>query len=297
MAPQSVHGYAADQQAVSNGEASLAQLLAGYSVEVTARDVDSVLGRLRRGSEVFIANLPNDSPDVLVRAAARVGAAGLIPVPHIVARKIRDEPELDGLLARLAGEAGVERALVLGGDRDRPAGDFDAALQLLHTRAFERHNFSRIAFACYPEGHPHIDKEVLRQALREKLAEATSRGLDTLLVSQFTFEPEPILKLARDLRASGITAPLRIGVAGSARRTTLVKYAIRCGVGASLRALTERGHLVSGLIGGETPGELLEGIAPAAATEPALGIEGVHFFTFGEPGRSIEWAEAQINRS
>jgi methylenetetrahydrofolate reductase (NADPH) len=45
------------------------------------------------------------------------------------------------------------------------------------------------------------------------------------LVSQFAFDAAPFVALARRLRAAGIAAPLRVGVAGPAARTTLIKYA------------------------------------------------------------------------
>jgi methylenetetrahydrofolate reductase (NADPH) len=287
----------ASQTSQSRPPEALAWLLAGYSVEVTAhhaKALDVAAERLPPGAEVFIANLPNDEASALVETARRLHQAGLIPVPHVVARKLHSPRELDDLLARLAGEAGVDRVLALGGDRDQPIGTFDASRQLIQTGAFERHGIGKLAFACYPEGHPRIGRQQLEAALASKLAAAAEKGMETRLVGQFAFESEPILAFARRLRAMGISAHLRVGVAGPARRTALIKYALRCGVGASLRALTERGHLVSNLLGRETPEQLLTDIALSLEADPSLGIEGVHFFTFGAPSKSIEWAQDQL---
>jgi len=284
----------ATQTARVTERGALAELVEAYSVEVTARDADAVVELLPPGAEVSVANLPNDGTELLVKAATRLRQAGLVPMPHIVARKIRDHGELDTLLAQLAGEAGVDRALALGGDRDHPAGAFSASLQLIETGAFERHGIRKISIACYPEGHGRIGPQALQAALVGKLAAAAARGIEARLMSQFVFEAGPIVSFARQLRAAGISAPLRVGVAGPARRTTLIKYAIRCGVGASLRALTERRHLMTGLLGGETPEQLLGDLALACQADPSLGIEGVHFFTFGAPGKAIEWAQGQM---
>ncbi|WP_246251577.1 methylenetetrahydrofolate reductase [Allomesorhizobium camelthorni] len=278
----------------TSDHAVLARFLGNYSVEVTARDADAAVHRLPPGTEVFIANLPKDSPDMLVAAAARLHRAELVPVPHIVARKIRDRREFDDLVGRLADEAGVDRVLALGGDHDRPTGEFDASLQLIRTGSFERHGIRQIAIGCYPEGHPRIANQVLQDALEAKLAAIAERGLAARLVSQFAFKPEPVLDFARELRAAGVSAPLRIGVAGPAQRAKLVKYAIRCGVGASLRALTERRQLLGGLLRAETPEKLLTAIALAHRDDPSLRFEGAHFFTFGAPEQSIEWANSQI---
>jgi len=77
----------------------------------------------------------------------------------------------------------------------------------------------------------------------------------------------------------------------SAAEAKLIKYAIRCGVGASLRALKERSDLAKSVMSGETPEDLLKVVAAAQDAEPDLGIEGVHFFTIGDPASSVRWAE------
>ncbi|OJU37493.1 MAG: methylenetetrahydrofolate reductase [Rhizobiales bacterium 68-8] len=276
------------------GDDNLAALLDDYSVEVTSRDAASVAAAaatMRPGTEVFVANLPREGADVLVAAARTLKLAGLSPVPHVVARNIAGPRELGDMLARLPAEAGVGRALVLGGDRDDPAGPFDAALQLIETGAFQRAGIRRIAIGCYPEGHARIPADALAGALRDKLAAAADAGLDVLLVSQFVFDAAPVVAFAEGLRRQGVAAPLRVGVAGPADRAKLIKYALRCGVGASLRVLRERSELARNVLAGETPDEILGTVADAAAARPELAITGAHFFTFGNPAGSIGWAE------
>lgn len=274
--------------------AALADLLRTYSVEITAHDekaLKAVESTLAPGTEVFIANLPDERAEVLVAAALRVRRAGLEPVPHIVARNLKSRDDLDGMLASLVRDAGVSTALILGGDRDRQAGNFENALQIIETGLLEAHGIRRIAIGCYPEGHPRIPDEVLWQALRAKLDAAARVGLETVLVSQFLFDPQPLIEFARALRREGIDAPLRVGVAGPADRTKLIRYALRCGVGASLRVLRERGSLARNVLAGETPDTLLGAAAVAQKEEPELGMAGVHFFTFGDPAGSARWAE------
>ncbi|MBU6444669.1 MAG: methylenetetrahydrofolate reductase [Alphaproteobacteria bacterium] len=273
---------------------ALAALLKNYSAEVTTHDrasLDAAGALLPRGTEVFIAALMKDDPDRHVAAAMKVRQGGLEPVPHIVARNLRSKADLDSLLARLAGEAGVERALVLGGDRDKAAGEFESSLQLIETGLFQKHGIKRIAIGCYPEGHPRIPGAALDEARAAKLRAAEQAGLDVLLVSQFCFDAQPILSLARHMRALGCNAPFRVGVAGPADRATLVKYAVICGVGASLRALKERQNLAKNMLSGETPEGVLSKVAAAQNDEPSLGISSVHFFTFGALANTIKWVE------
>ncbi len=271
-----------------------AGLLREYSVEITSRDMDSIdaaASLLPQGAEVFVANLPKDTTDTLVKAARRLRNSGFEPVPHMVARNISGPDELHDLMARLSGEAGVSTVLALGGDRDGAAGSYDAALQLIQSGAFEKNGVKRIRIACYPEGHPRIPDSVLARAVGEKLTAAREAGLEPTLVSQFLFEPDAVVRYARALRALGIEAPLRVGLAGPAERTKLIKYALRCGVGASLRVLRNRTDIASKVMTGETPDAMLESLAAANVTEPGLGISGFHFFTFGDPAASIRWAE------
>jgi methylenetetrahydrofolate reductase (NADPH) len=279
----------------SEAKAALARLLENYSAELTTRDhksLDAAKDILRPQTRVFVAAMPRDTADDMIAAAIRLHRAGMVAIPHIVARNIRDRAMLDDMLARLSGEAGVDRAHIVGGDRDDPLGTFDSALQLLQTGLFAKYGITRIALACYPEGHPRIPDAVLEQARADKTREAESQGLSVWLVSQFAFEAAPIVGLARKMRAPGITDPYRVGIAGPASYTTLVKYAMMCGVGTSLRALRERQNLAKTMLTGETPEALLTEIALAREAEPSLGIAGIHFFTFGSLMKTAEWVES-----
>ncbi|HTU13389.1 MAG TPA: methylenetetrahydrofolate reductase [Allosphingosinicella sp.] len=279
----------------SDAKAALARLLENYTAELTTRDhksLDAVPHILRPRTRVFVAAMPKDTADDMIAAAIRLHKAGMVAVPHIVARNIRDSAMLDDMLARLAGEAGVDRAHVVGGDRDDPVGEFDSSLQLLQTGLFAKYGVNRIAIACYPEGHPRIPDDVLEQARVDKNRVAEEQGLSVWMVSQFAFEAEPMIGLARKMRAQGIDEPYRVGIAGPASYTTLVKYAMMCGVGTSLRALRERQSLAKTMLTGETPEALLTEIALAREAEPSLGIAGIHFFTFGSLIKTAEWVES-----
>ena len=275
-------------------EPTLGGLLRTYSVEVTAKDrkgIDAAQQLCAPGTEVFVANLPNDSMDRLVAACTTLGKAGLSAVPHMVARNTASRAELDDTLARLVGEAGITRALILGGDRDDPVGPFDASIQLIQTGLFEQHGLKKVAIGIHPETHPRVADEIMHPAQPAKVREAEARGLEVYLVSQFGFEPQPYIDMARRLRADGLTNPIRIGVAGPTSTTKLIKFALMCGVGASLRALREKESLAGNMLSGETPEALIGALAAAQAAEPALGFDSVHFFTFGALDKSVEFAE------
>ena len=248
---------------------------------------------MQHGSEVFIAELPHQEPELLLDAAVRYHCAGFRPIPHLVARNIRGADEFEAMLAKLAGKAAVDRVLVLGGDRDEPAGPFNEALDLIETGKLQKHGITRVVFACFPEGHARISDAELQVALEAKLAAAARGGLDVLLVSQFVFDAGPLLAYAKRLRAWGILTPMRVGLAGPADAKTLLRFGNELGVGQSEQVMRELAASPAEEQVEQTPRELLLAIEEAQTTDASLGIEGFHFFAFGSTARTITWAEGQ----
>jgi methylenetetrahydrofolate reductase (NADPH) len=273
----------------------LARLLRGYSIEVTTHNRDAVeqcRTHVAPGTEVYIAFVPSETHHAVVATAAKLRAAGFVPVPHVTARSVASFTQLGDFLARLAGEAGVTRALVVGGDLEQPAGPYHSSLDLLQTGLFQQHGIRRIGLASYPEAHRRIDADLLERALLAKLELVRGAGLEAWLVTQFCFEAAPILQCARRLRELGVAAPLRVGLAGPANRRTLWKYALHCGIGNSIRALGTRVDAVVNLLARRAPDPIVRELAAAQAQDPSLGIEGVHIFTFGGVASSADWANS-----
>jgi methylenetetrahydrofolate reductase (NADPH) len=278
---------AATSQAVQRSR--VAELIGGCSIELSPRDEfagDALRKLLDPGRTVFVNHAPSVTHHDIVAACIRLNRAGFVPVPHVAARRLASYTQASDFLHRAVSEAGVESALIIGGD-DSPAGPFRASLDLLATGVVERHGIKSVAFAGYPEGHPAIDSHTLDAALQAKVALARQRGLDVSLVTQFGFEADPIVRWTASLRAQGIACPVRVGVAGPARVATLAKFAIRCGIGASLRALA-RGHTAFARILTEAgPYALIGELAAGEAADAP--IEGLHVFTFGGVRRTAEW--------
>src|SRR5918994_7621891 len=120
----------------------LARLLRGYSIEVTTHSrsaVDVCRAHLAPGTEVYVAFVPGETHHAVVATAARLRAAGLVPLPHVTARSVASFTQLGDFLGRLAGEAGVTRALVVAGDLEQAAGPYHSSLELLQTGLFPQH--------------------------------------------------------------------------------------------------------------------------------------------------------------
>jgi methylenetetrahydrofolate reductase (NADH) len=278
-----------DAAMLSAEERRAAELIATCSLELSPRDElagDALRPLLPSGTTVFVNHPPSVTHHDIVAACARLHRAGLVPVPHVAARRLANFTQASDFLQRATAEAGVERILLIGGD-DSPIGPFRASLDLLATGVLERAGVCAVAFAGYPEGHPAIDTQTLNAALKAKVALAEKAGLSVSLITQFSFEAQPILRWIAAQRAAGLDCPVHIGIAGPASVATLAKFAIRCGVGASLRALA-RGHTAFARILVEAgPDALINELVTNETT--GAPIAGLHIFTFGGVRRTAEW--------
>ncbi len=285
---------------------SIAGMLRGYSIEVNPRQskaMDAALERLQPGTEVFLTWIPGTNPMDIVGPAARLQRAGLIPVPHVAARHIENVDQLKQFAARLAGEAAVDRMLIIGGDRGTPAGPYDSSLQIMQTDVLQNAAIFRMAVGGFPEGNPHISDAVLDEALSAKVNFARTAGVQLSIVTQFCFQAKPIVTWLRHIRAQGIDVPVRVGLAGPAGIVTLARYAVRCGIGNSLHVLTENPSFARLLIE-KGPEPIIRDIAASAGSESELsgsrqrlplGIAGLHFYVFGGFSKTVDWIEQAAN--
>jgi methylenetetrahydrofolate reductase (NADPH) len=284
---------------ISVAQRSIARMLQGYSIELHPGDkkiLNLAHERLDPETEVFLTWIPGTDPGDMIVAAGKLRRSGLVPVPHVGARHLESASQLEQFAARLAGEAGVDRILLIGGDRPKPAGLYDSSLAVMQTEVFQKAGILRIAVAGFPEGNPYISQAILDQALEAKVGLARNSGLQLSIVTQFCFKPEPIVSWLRRLRARGIAVPVRVGLAGPAGPLTLARYAVRCGIGNSLHVLTENSSFTRLLIE-KGPEPIIQGLAVSTEGGKAVslppGVAGLHFFVFGGFTKTVDWVNEQ----
>src|SRR5215469_5290811 len=277
---------------------SISRMLIGYSIEVNPSDskaVDAALDRLDRGTEVFLTWIPGADPMHMVSPAAKLRRASLLPVPHVGARHLEGTAQLEQFASRMAG-AGVDRILVIGGDRAKPAGPYDSSLAVMQTEVFQRRGIVRMAVAGFPEDSPNIPAVALDEALDAKVNFAQTSGLQLSIVSQFCFKAEPIVAWMQRLRARGIQNPVHVGLAGPARLSTLARYAVHCGIGNSLHVLTQHPSFAK-LLTDKGPEPIIRDIALSAGSREngmlQLGIASLHFYVFGGFNRTLDWINSE----
>lgn len=266
-------------------------LLNGFSIEATrpkAQDFEALKASAPPGTLLYLSALPAYPPGDLIGYSASAVAAGLVPIPHIAARTLSGMGELETLLNGLVRN-GVRRALLIGGERDRPLGPFGDAFELLSSGVLQRCGIAGVDIGGYPEGHPRIETAKLEAALIAKVDLAKQIGLAPRIVTQFSFDAGTITDWILHVRQLGIDVPLRIGLAGPASIGALIRYAQRCGVRASAGAMMRNSNLVKGLAARTGPDDIIASLSVAAAKDD-LGEIGIHLFSFGGIGATARWA-------
>ncbi|SHG26631.1 5,10-methylenetetrahydrofolate reductase [Cognatishimia maritima] len=277
---------------------NVAEFLQGFSIEVmprTAAKVDDFKDILPAQTRVYIAHIDGTPIEDMVATAKRLSADGFDVMPHFPARIIKDAATLENWIAMYQGEAGVKQALLLAGGLNAPQGAFESSMQLMETGLFDKAGFTRLHVAGHPEGNRDIDPDGsmknVDDALRWKQAFSERTDAKMALATQFCFEAKPIIAWANALSDAGITLPIHIGIAGPAKLQTMIKFAIACGVGPSLRVLQKRAMDVTKLMLPYEPTEVVTELANHKAANPDFNIESVHFFPLGGIKTNAQWAQ------
>jgi methylenetetrahydrofolate reductase (NADPH) len=264
--------------------AAVRSLIGDADIEVIPlRSADEKLKAIPEGSTVTVTTSAKLGLERTLEFAEQAVRAGYNVVPHLAARQLTGEEELRRFIGRV-GELGISRLYLIGGDATPPAGPYDSSLQVLEALQHIDHGLRRIGVACYPEGHPKISDAALAEALRDKQPYAA------YMVSQLCFNPEVLVSWLRRVRGNGITLPLRIGLAAPMQVTRLIKLGPQIGVGTSVRYLAKQhGFIGNVLKGGAYQPESLLLKMGSALTEPELGIEGLHVFSFNQAEETVQW--------
>ena len=204
-------------------------------------------------------------------------------MPHIAARLVADRAHLDEIVRRL-DDLGVREIFVIGGDAKKPVGPFSSAVELLSAMADSGHDFEHVGIGGYPEAHPNIDDETLRQTLLDK------RPFATYIVSQMCFDPDAILNWVADIRRRGKGLPVYIGLPGVVERKKLLQISLKIGVGDSARFLTKYTQVLTRFLkpGGYSPDELVKNLAPFVEDQD-YNLAGFHIYTFNQVESTEEW--------
>lgn len=228
-------GRSVDRPAVARTASIAAELVSGGSLEMGAhrpQDARDIAALLPAGTPVYINHLPRHKLLDTLPTLIAVREAGLEPIPHIAARRVKDRAEFQAFLTRAVGDAGVRKALILGGDEPEALGDYADSAALLREGLLAASGLREIGLPGYPEGHPRIPRAVLDSSFAEKLSLAARQGLGTYIVTQFSFAPARVIEYCAGLARTAPAVPIYVGLAGPTNPVALLRFAQRCGVSA-----------------------------------------------------------------
>ena len=277
--------------------AGIAELVSGGSVEMSAHSLAdaAVLGDLLpAGTKVYVNHLPRHTLADTLAALEAVHGAGLEPVPHVAARRVGSRADFEAFVRRAVRNAGVRKILLIGGDDLRAVGPYTDSVALLASGVLADCGVREIGMAGYPEGHARIAHPALEKAITDKLALAAAQGLGAYVVTQFSFAPARIVEYCSELARLAPAVPIYVGMAGPVEAATLLRYAQRCGVSASLRALRAQGMDLVRLVTHTDPAEQLAALAHYCLARRSCNVVGAHFFSFGGSARTAQWMNEAI---
>jgi methylenetetrahydrofolate reductase (NADPH) len=230
---------------------------------------------------------PKHGNDHTVEFAGRLRAQGHAVIVHLAARMVRGPEHLGSLLERMAA-TDLHDVFLVGGDRPDPLGPYACAYALLEPLRSHRLAPRTIGVPAYPEGHPLIADDVLREDLWRKAPAAD------YMTTQLCFDAEVLRTWLRTVRADGLTLPAYIGLPGHVDRRRLLEVSLKVGVGASVSYLRKQhgaGRLAGRRAAAVSDG-LLDAVAPLVGGE--LGIAGMHVYTFNQLTETVRAVEAVV---
>jgi len=233
-----------------------------FSLEITMK---TDLSELPKVKDVYITMLPGDDYKGVANKAAELTKSDFNPVPHFPARSIKNQSELKDFVNRCK-DGGVKQALVIGGSA-QPIGDFHCSLQLLETGLFEGW---KIGIAGHPDGSPDISDKDLEKAMIDKKPYAD------YIITQWSLNVKPIAAFL-----SKQTLPVRVGITGPLKISSLLKFANIVGAKNSINFLKSNVTKALDLLKPRDPNDIIEQLKDSA--------DNFHIYTFGGLKETNKW--------
>lgn len=272
----------------------LSDLINNGSIELcdSGYAIPSLPEMLPYKKSVFVPATKKRPLHAQIETLQKLKTAGFDPVPHIAARRINSKGEIEQFLKNAVQLCGVRRVLLIGGDVSRPLGPYHSARALLADGVLQKSGVREVAFAGYPDVHPHIPQEELDREILAKISLAQESDMGASLITQFSFVPRRIVDYCVKLSKIAPGASVYVGIPGPCDPVKLLKYARICGVSASTKMLGDMGFKAVKLAIHSDPGEQLQLVARGVATHSLENVVGAHIFSFGDIYHSAKWLKS-----
>ena len=267
------------------------KFLSSYSIETTPNVYNKYEGFsnfLSKNHDVYITYLPDENANNVIDTAKKLKLEGYEVIPHLPARTIIDQVELEKYIGELANESGCSKILIIGGGGNQ-AGSISSTMDVLKSDLLSKFNYKHVGVAGHPEGSPDISSQNLDIAIKEKNNFAKNVDFKMYIATQFFFEAKSLIDWEKHLDSLGNNLPIHAGIPGPASIKTLINYARSCGIGNSLRFISKQAFNLTKLATLSTPDKLIYDLANYIHTNNSSNLQNIHFYAFGGMKKTADW--------
>ena len=162
-------------------------LLANCSIETTP-NVYAKYGTFSdlvdKESNIYVTYLPDEDMNKVIDTAKKLTLEGYSVIPHLPARTISNNDELEKYIKSLSEESGCSKILVIGGGGNQK-GSITSSIEILETDLLSKYNFQEVGLAGHPEGNPDVKQVDLDNAIVEKNKFSKKTDFKMYLATQF----------------------------------------------------------------------------------------------------------------
>jgi 5,10-methylenetetrahydrofolate reductase len=129
----------------------------GFSIESVPQDADRMedfRAHVPASTRVYNAWPPKATPEAMVAAARKIREQGMVPVPHIAARRVPSGDFLRAFLQDLVDQAQITEVLVIGGDPATAEGPYPDTASSLRSGVLGEFSMEKVGAEAHPEAHP-----------------------------------------------------------------------------------------------------------------------------------------------
>ena len=208
--------------------------------------------------EVFIAWLPTDSFESLLSKCEDVRSKGYRPVPHIVAKKIKDISHANYIANEISSL--TSKVLIIGGGGDIE-GDFSTVKELVDTKAFDKFE---IGVGGFPDGNDTLSYEESMNILKQKT-------YASFVVTQWSLNIDNIKRFLDDS-----PLPVYLGVPNDCSIRQLIKFAKMCGIENSVKGILSNPKNILKFALGFKKKSIIDQV------KGHKNLKSIHIYTFGK---------------
>jgi len=266
-------------------------LIVNCSIETTP-NVYTKYGKfsdlVNKESNIYVTYLPDEDMNKVIDTAKKLTLEGYNVIPHLPARTIINNAELEKYIKSLSEESGCSKILVIGGGGNQK-GNITSSIEILETDLLSKYNFEEVGLAGHPEGNPDVKQLDLDNAIIQKNQFSKKADFKMYLATQFFFEAKSLEEWELHLKTLNNKLEIHAGIPGPATLKTLLSYATSCGIGNSIRFLSKQALNITKLATTRSPDKLIYDLACYQIENPDTKLKKIHFYAFGGIKKTSDW--------